>query len=75
MSASTDGEAHEIIRERRVDLVLICTTREDELYLRADGQETFYDRISKGKIPSWIREVSLPKDIPGDFRLYEVRLP
>jgi hypothetical protein len=75
MSASSDGEAREIIRERQVDLVLICASREDELYVRADGQETFYDRISKGKIPSWIREVSLPKDIPGDFRLYEVRLP
>jgi hypothetical protein len=75
MSSSSDGEALKIIRERRVDLVLICATREDELYVRADGQETFYDRISEGKIPSWIREVSLPDDIPGDFRLYEVRLP
>jgi hypothetical protein len=75
MSASTDRQALEVIRERKVDLVLICTTRENELYVRENGQETFYDRISKGKTPSWIREVSLPDDIPGDFRLYEVRLP
>jgi hypothetical protein len=75
MSASTDGAALEIIKKRRVDLILICKPLEDKLYVQEDGRETFYDRISKGKIPSWIREVSLANDIPGDFRLYEVRLP
>jgi len=75
MSASSDGEAQEILRRRQVDLILICATREDELYVREDGQETFYDRISKDKIPSWIRDVALSKDISGDFRLYEVRQP
>jgi len=75
MSASTDEEAFEIIRERQVDLILTCATREDKLYIRQDGRDTFYDRISEGKVPSWVREVGLPDDVCGDFRLYEVRLP
>ena len=45
MSAPTDGEALEIIRKRQVDLILTCAPREDDLYIREDGQETFYDRL------------------------------
>jgi hypothetical protein len=74
MSASTDRKALEIIRGRKVDLILICAPRDDKWYVREDGRETFYDRLSADKIPPWIRKVRLPDDVSEDFRLYEVRL-
>jgi hypothetical protein len=75
MSASTDGISLEIIRNRQVDLILICAPQEDHFFNREDNLETFYDRLSMGKIPAWIRDVKLPDDLCGHFRLYEVRLP
>ena len=74
MSASEDEVAHEIIRERRVELIMVYMPLEDHLYLRKDGLETFYDRLLLGKIPAWVREVELPDDVCRDFRLYEVSL-
>jgi hypothetical protein len=74
MSVPTDGEALETIRQRQVELILIRKPFEDKIYIREDGRETFYDRLSAGKITSWIREVRLPDEVCEDFRLYEVRL-
>ena len=34
-----------IIRERRVELILLYMPLEDYLYVREDGLETFYDRL------------------------------
>jgi hypothetical protein len=74
MSASKDEVAREIIRERRVELIMVYMPLEDHLYVREDGLETFYDRLLLGKIPAWVREVELPDDVCRDFRLYEVSL-
>jgi hypothetical protein len=74
LSASTDEEALKIIRQRRVDLILLFPPVENYFYAREDGRNTFYEKLSTGKIPSWAREVRLPDDICEDFRLYEVRL-
>jgi len=38
-----------IIRERRVELILVYMPLEDYLYVREDGLETFYDRIFAGQ--------------------------
>ena len=74
MSASTDEEALEVIRERQVELILICKPCEDKIYIREDGRETFYDRISRGEIPAWLLEDAQPDEVCEAFRLYEVRL-
>jgi hypothetical protein len=74
MSATTDGEALEIIRQRQVELILVCKPCEDKIYIREDGRETFFDRISRGEIPAWLLEDAKPDKFCGAFRLYEVRL-
>jgi hypothetical protein len=74
MSASTDEEALEVIRERQVELILICKPCEDEIYIREDGRETFFNRISRGEIPTWLLKDAQPDEVCEAFGLYEVRL-
>jgi hypothetical protein len=74
MSASTDEEALEVIRERQVELILICKPCEDEIYIREDGRETFFNRISRGEIPAWLLKDAQPDEVCEAFGLYEVRL-
>jgi hypothetical protein len=73
MSALNDGQALEKIRERDVDLVLVCPGgHEDHFYARKDGKEIFHQRISAGRAPEWLNEIALPADAAQSFRFYAV---
>jgi hypothetical protein len=73
MTALDDGQALEKIRERHIDLVLVCPGgHEDHFYARKDGKEIFHQRISEGRIPEWLNEIVLPADAAQSFRLYAV---
>lgn len=76
MSALDDDQALEIIRQRKIDLILVCPGgHEDHFYARKDGDEIFHQRISTGNAPGWLDEMTLPPDIAESFRLYRVAIP
>jgi hypothetical protein len=73
MTALDDGQALEIIRDRQIELVLVCPGgHEDHFYARKDDKEIFHQGISAGHAPAWLSEIALPPAAAQSFRLYAV---
>jgi hypothetical protein len=69
---STDeGAAREVLDQRNVDLIAVCPAFGLELAKGSLGPGTMYERMIKGRPPTWMREVALPTDASA-FRLFEV---
>lgn len=58
-----------LLGEREVDLLLICPPDDRGYYQPPEG--SLYDRIERGELPSWLRQVPLSSDA-GEFRLVEI---
>jgi hypothetical protein len=73
-NAATDDEALQVIRERRINLIIVCPGSGEvrRSYRSKDQTSSFYERLCEGKVPSWCREVPLPPELAA-FRLFEVR--
>ena len=75
MMAQTDGQALELIRQRRLDIILISPDSiEDIFHPESSEMSTFYQRLCEGQIPSWLQKVDLPKNLSGDFLIFKVVL-
>ena len=73
MTAAHDEDALKIIRERKINLILLCPeANEEEFYSMPNQESTFYRRLCEGAIPPWVRPISLPPDLSHSFRLFEV---
>jgi hypothetical protein len=70
--APTDDEALQILRRRRVDLILLSPALpESRQYLGTAEAPTFYRRLRDGRLPPWCRKVDLPAGL-SSFLLFEV---
>jgi hypothetical protein len=68
-----DAEARRLIRQRRVDLIVLCPGSGSDGYLLGrDGGSILYRRLQGGKVPGWLRQVALPEELGQSFRLFEV---
>ena len=60
-----------LVRERRIDLILLCRHAGGGAY-RRDGGGSLYQRLKEGDPPRWLRPVALPGNLDRAFRLFEV---
>lgn len=58
MTTSDSGDALRIVRERGVDLLLICPAVDQPYY--GAREDAFYNTIRHGALPSWLRRFELP---------------
>ncbi len=72
LAAKRDEDAFRLVRERRIDTILLCRDFiESRFYVKA-STSTFYRRLCEGHLPSWCRQVPLPDDLAESFKLFEV---
>ena len=67
MTASTDDEVYELLRQREADLILLCPAMENEF-----PGDTFCSRLLNGHYPTWLKPIDLPDYLQGEILLYEV---
>ena len=74
MRAGDSDIAASLIHRRNIDLILICLHSKEEstVYRSSVGKVIFYESLLKGKLPEWVKEVVLPKDLNKAFKLFEV---
>jgi hypothetical protein len=70
LGGADDAKTLTLVRQRRVDLVLVCRNRGGDAYRAAGGN--LYQRLVDGDAPGWLSEVTLPPALGGAFRLYKV---
>ena len=72
MTADTNEKALELIRKRKIDLILLCPKSSESVFYSKPGHEsTFYKRLLDDMIPNWLRKVELPSDLSSSFLLFE----
>jgi hypothetical protein len=67
-----DDETLALVRQRRVDLVLVCRRWGGGAYKAAGGGRSLHQRLKEGDAPNWLTEVVLPQALGRAFRLYKV---
>ncbi len=68
-----DGKILKLVRQRQIDLILICEhSADDGYFLMGGGDRILYKRLERGEFPEWIVEVGLPRDLRQGFRLFEI---
>jgi hypothetical protein len=73
MTAATDAEACRLLRERRIDYILLCPeTNENDIYERPGAASTFYQRLLHNELPVWLQPLPLPKELSSSFKLFQV---
>ena len=72
MTADTDEKALELMKKRKIDLILLCPKSAETAFYSKPGQtSTFYKRLLNDGIPNWLRKVELPSDLSSSFLLFE----
>lgn len=74
--AGTDLESvEELVRTRGVGLVIICPLH-SWIYRSQEehppDSQSLHDRLLAGKGPDWLKRVSVPEEIAGEIRVFEV---
>ena len=73
LGGADEAEVRRLVRERRVDLVLLCPGSGGDGYLLGrGGGPILYRRLENGEVPGWLREAALPQELGQSFRLFEV---
>jgi hypothetical protein len=65
-----EAQAHRIVREYRSDYLLICPNMSTATIFMSEAPNGFYGQLTKGKVPTWLQPVPLPKDSP--FQMWKV---
>jgi hypothetical protein len=75
MSATDDTQALKLVKERQIDLILICPGgHENNFYASADDTETLHKRLSSNNAPAWLEQIKLTDELARSFNLYQVNL-
>lgn len=72
---ATDDEAaaQALIRQRGIDLVLLChTPAERVFYAASHGEENLYTRLIGNTPPDWLAAIDLPEPLRAQAQLYQV---
>lgn len=59
-----EAQAHRIIREYGSDYLLVCPNMSTATIFMSEAPNGFYGQLTRGKVPSWLQPVQLPKDSP-----------
>jgi positive regulator of sigma E activity len=59
-----EAQAHRIIHEYHSDYLLICPNMSTATIFMSEAPNGFYGQLTRGKVPSWLQPVQLPKDSP-----------
>jgi hypothetical protein len=65
-----EPQAHRIITEYRSDYLLVCPDMSTATIFMSEAPNGFYGQLVRGKVPTWLQPVALPKDSP--FRMWRV---
>jgi len=73
MKTTDPDVAHEIIKKRGIDLIMICTKSnvEEKFFDLVSWDTSFYTQLRKGRYPPWLQEIRLPENLQNEFRLFE----
>jgi hypothetical protein len=66
----TPERAHETVRRRHIDYVLICPNMSESTNYQVRAPNGFYVQLAKGRVPSWLSPITLPKNSP--YRMWRV---
>jgi hypothetical protein len=73
MTASSDEQAHTLIKQRGIDMILVTNNPgERNYYSAAPGGSVFYDRLKAEGSLDWLREIELPPHLSASYRLFRV---
>ncbi len=74
LGGGDDAESLRLVRERSIDLLLLCPGSNADGYFLKDegGERVLYRRLVKGDLPGWLKEVSVPASLASGFRLFQV---
>lgn len=72
--ATEDRVPREIVKQRGVDLVLVCTGSPDRQFYHAIGPGSMFAQLTDGVSPDWLEPETLPEELAKAFRLYRVSL-
>ena len=67
----SEPQAHEIITKYRSDYLLICPNMATSTIFASEAPKGFYSQLVRGRVPSWLERVQLPKDSP--FVMWRVK--
>jgi hypothetical protein len=66
-----EAQARRIIAKYRSDYLLVCPNMSTATIFRAETPNGFYSQLSRGRVPSWLTPVPLPKNSP--FKMWRVQ--
>ena len=68
-----EAQTLNLIRQRRVDLIMICVHGGSDGYIRGrDDDRILYRRLMDGNLPLWARAVRLPPELNDAILLFEI---
>jgi len=76
MTALDFDTAHQIVQRRKINLLVVCvrSTAEFQFFEKISDRPRVHESLTQGKIPSWLSEVQLPRELADSFRLFQVML-
>jgi len=74
MTALDFEKAHQIVQRRKVNLIVVCvkSKAESEFFGDFSDEPTVHQRLVRGEVPAWVREVVLPENLRKSFKVFEV---
>lgn len=66
----TPEHAHQMVRRRGIDYVLICPNLSESTNYQVRAPRGFYAQLAKGQVPDWLSPIALPGDSP--YRMWRV---
>lgn len=74
MTAKSYDEAHELIRKRGIEMILISNSPGERNFNSGiSKQSTFYERLSTEESVDWLSEIKLPQYLSFTYRLFQVK--
>jgi hypothetical protein len=76
LQAVDDAIALQIIKERGVNLILLCLDSGDDKYFLTNSKPgALYKRLATGQIPVWLTGIPLVENLGNKFKLFEIQSP